>query len=110
MFSCVCGNKCTPIAVDTSKHVVVRIFNAFVMCIMRAGLWKAYFLPMFKGEITPCMPKEPPNVHIRDRKEVPYTPEEMKVRTAAYTYKKATWDKTMKVLMVCVSVWDDVVV
>jgi len=56
------------------------------------------------------MPKEPPNVHIRDRKEVPYTPEEMKVRTATYKNKKATWDKTMKVLIVCVSVWDAVVV
>jgi len=71
---------------------------------MPAGLWKAYFLPMFRGEITPSMPKEPPNVHIRDRKEVPYTPEEMRIRNAKYKVKKATWDKTMKVVIVCVFV------
>jgi hypothetical protein len=52
---------------------------------------------MFQGEHLPSMPKEPPEVHIRNGLQVPYTTAEIKVRTEAYEKKKAIWDKTMKV-------------
>ena len=52
---------------------------------------------MFRGEMCPSMPQEPPTDHIRAGIQVPYTPAEMKERTEAYTVKKATWDQTMKV-------------
>jgi hypothetical protein len=52
---------------------------------MRTGLWKAWFLELFRGDKLPAMPKEP---------------EEMLARTAAYEIRKATWDKTMKVVIV----------
>jgi hypothetical protein len=66
---------------------------------MHAGLWKAWLLPMFRGEKTPAKPAEPAKVHTINKVEVPYTPEEMKVRTEAYKRKKAIWDKTMKVII-----------
>ena len=62
-----------------------------------AGLWKAWFLKMFRGEMMPMMPKVPPEFHKRAGQSVPYTAEEKKIRTANYKIKKATWDKTMQV-------------
>ena len=53
---------------------------------------------MMRGEMLPKMPTEPPVVHIFAGETVPYTPEEQTVRTATYKVKKATWDKTMKVI------------
>lgn len=70
-----------------------------------AGLWKAWFLPMFRGEMLPSMPKEPPHVHIRAGEEVSYTSAEMERRTATYNVKKATWDKTMKVVIILTLVY-----
>ena len=67
---------------------------------MRAGLWKVWFLELFRGDKLPAMPQEPAKVHFRDKVQVPYTPEEMIARTAAYKVTKATWDKTMKVIIV----------
>jgi hypothetical protein len=64
------------------------------------GLWYRWILPMMKGEMLPKMPKEPPVVHIQARETVPYTPEEQRVRTAAYKIKMTTWKKTMKVINV----------
>jgi hypothetical protein len=54
---------------------------------------------MFKGELLPSEPQKSPEVHQKDGEIVPYTREEMVLRTAAYTAKKAIWDKTMKVLL-----------
>ena len=64
------------------------------------GLWYRWILPMMKGLMLPKMPREPPVVHIQARVTVPYTPEEQRMRTAAYKIKMATWDKTMKVINV----------
>ena len=61
------------------------------------GLWKAWFLPLMKGEHCPSAPKVPPEMHMQNRVQVPYTPEEMKDRTQKYEDKKKTHDKTMKV-------------
>jgi hypothetical protein len=73
-----------------------------IMCIMcalivRAGLWKAWFLRMFRGEMLPKMPKVPAEFHKKNKVTVPYTLEEMRIRNANYDIKKATWDKTMQV-------------
>jgi hypothetical protein len=64
---------------------------------VRAGLWKAWLIPMLRGEYQPSMPKVPPEKHMRDRVEVPYTPEEMEERTQNYNNKKEIWNKTMQV-------------
>jgi hypothetical protein len=55
---------------------------------------------MLRGEIIPSMPKVPPEVHIRAGEEVPYTPTEMRARTAAYDAKIKIWNQTMKVSIV----------
>jgi hypothetical protein len=52
---------------------------------------------MFRGEMLPMMPKQPPEFHTRAGETVPYTLAEMRIRTAIYKTKKATWDKTMEV-------------
>jgi hypothetical protein len=52
---------------------------------------------LFRGEKEPAEPKQPPLEHKVDGVVVPYTPDEMVVRTAAYKVKKTIWDKTMKV-------------
>lgn len=83
-------------------HIVLRhVYYLLHYCPLNAGLWKAWFLPMMRGEMLPKMPTEPPVLHIRAGETVPYTPEEQAERTAAYKIKKATWDKTMKVIYVC---------
>ena len=74
-------------------HFLVSCNALFV----RSGVWKAWFLRMFKGEMLPIMPKEPPKVHKKNKVVVPYTPEEIRIRAAQYKIKMATWDKTMKV-------------
>jgi uncharacterized protein (DUF342 family) len=64
-----------------------------------AGLWKAWFLPMFRGgEMLPAMPKVPPEVHIHQGEQVPYTDEEIIQRTADYDRRMVVWNKTMKVI------------
>jgi hypothetical protein len=63
-----------------------------------AGLWKAWFLPLLKGEHAPSVPKEPPVVHTVDRVIVPYTAEEIADRTRGYEEKKRIHAKTMQVL------------
>lgn len=91
----------------------VTLVSALIMCYLShiqkyvssialflAGLWLAWFLPMLRGEMLPKMPSEPPVVHIIAGKQVPYTPEEQEVRTAGHKVKKATWNKTMKVIIV----------
>ena len=69
------------------------------MCVhaCTTGLWNRYFLEMFQGLTAPAMPKEPPEVHIRDGVQVPYTPAEIAARKVKYAANKAVWDKTMKV-------------
>jgi hypothetical protein len=42
-------------------------------------------------------PKVPPEMHMQNRVQVPYTPEEIKDRTKTYDEKKKTHDQTMKV-------------
>jgi len=64
---------------------------------LHAGLWKAWFLKMFRGEMLPAKPREPAEFHKQAGETVPYTLEEMRIRNAEYKIKKATWDKTMKV-------------
>jgi hypothetical protein len=61
-------------------------------------LWKAWFLPLLKGEHAPSVPKEPPVAHTVDRVEnVPYTPAEIADRTRGYEEKMKVHEKTMKV-------------
>ena len=67
------------------------------MSVCAIGLWHRYFLVMFQGQTTPAEPTKPPEVHIRDGVEVPYTSVEIRERTAIYAAKKTIWDKTMKV-------------
>jgi hypothetical protein len=74
-------------------------FIVLLTCLL-AGLWKSWFLPMLRGEMLPKEPSEPPVVHIHEGEQVPYTPEEQEVRTAAYEIRKTTWKKTMKVIVV----------
>jgi hypothetical protein len=69
------------------------------IALLLAGLWLAWFLPMLRGEMLPKMPSEPPVVHIIAGQQVPYTPEAQEVRTAGHKVKKATWNKTMKVII-----------
>jgi hypothetical protein len=76
--------------------------SALITAIMHytTGLWNAWFLKMFRGDKLPTAPQKPSTVHQRDGVEVPYTAEEQTKRTATYTVKMATWDKTMKVIIV----------
>jgi hypothetical protein len=64
---------------------------------VHAGVWKAWFLRMLRGEMLPVMPVVPPEFHKHAGETVPYTLEEMEIRNEQYNIKKATWDKTMKV-------------
>ena len=84
-----------------TRYVPHCVEACVLYCPLNAGLRKQWFLPMMRGEMLPKMPTEPPAVHIRAGETVPYTPEEQADRTAAYKSKKATWDKTMKVIYVC---------
>ena len=64
---------------------------------MCAGLWSRYLVVMFKGEKVPAVPVVPPLVHKHNKVVVPYTPEEVALRTIAYNEKLETYKKTMKV-------------
>ena len=64
----------------------------------RAGLWKAWFMRMFEGELLPKEPAVPPEVHIHKGQQVRYTFAEMAKRNAAYKVKLATWKKSNTVI------------
>jgi hypothetical protein len=82
-YICVMNSLCM-------NHVLITL------C-LHTGLWKQWFLKMFRGEKLPKMPDKPSEMHKRAGVRVPYTSAEMKKRTEAYAVRKATWDKTMKV-------------
>jgi hypothetical protein len=95
--------SCTNNTIYGALYVALLVYGALYIALLHttavlgAGLWKAWFIPMLRGEYLPTMPKVPPVVHMRNRIEVPYTREEITERTTIYNTKKATWDKTMKV-------------
>ena len=75
-----------------------RTFTVLISLYVCIGLWKAWFLPLLKGEHDPCAPKKPPEVHTVNRVEnVPYSPEEIADRTRAFKEKEKTHEQTMKV-------------
>lgn len=53
-----------------------------------------------KGLIQPKQPREPRKVHQENHKEVPYTPEEQRVRAIGYNGRMKIWNKTMEVCVV----------
>jgi hypothetical protein len=67
---------------------------------MHPGLWKSWIIKMMRGEMAPAKPTEPEADHIKNKERVAYTPAEMTKRWAAYQTRRATWKKTMKVIMV----------
>jgi hypothetical protein len=52
---------------------------------------------MLRGETAPAEPRQSPLVHTKHGQMVPYTEEEMLVRTKDYEIRKGVYDKTMKV-------------
>jgi hypothetical protein len=74
-------------------HQIMHYYTCFV----RAGVWKAWFLPLLQGESQPAMPKPPPTEHKQQGVVVPYTDEEMEQRKAKYNKAMETWTETVEV-------------
>jgi hypothetical protein len=61
-------------------------------------LWKAWFLPLLRGEHDPCVPKKPPEVHRVDGEDnVPYSPQQIEDRTRKFKEHQERHKQTMKV-------------
>ena len=61
-------------------------------------LWQHYFVPYFKGEVTPKVPQPQSTTYVRQKKTYNHSPEELQLRQQKYDKAKEVHNETLKVL------------